>query len=605
MSRFGSFREKLKTLLLVRLAFRHVWRASPRLMIAGFVLLVSQGLMPLATLYLMKLIVDAVTAGIASLDKAAAFERIVWLIALAAGIGLLGAALSALSTIVREYQQSAFQDHMQEVILSRSVDLDLEYYENPKYYDALFRAQREGFARPVSIVHGLIQICQNGISLVAIATLLLSLHWSVGAILLGAVLPGLFVRLKYADTLYKWERRMSAIERMGSYFQSLLTTVAAAKEVRIFGLGPLFLERYREVRRRVRGERLKLSTALSIKEVVTQSFGIVAVFGAFAFLSFRVLHGQITLGDLVMYYQGIQRGLGFLTGMLGSMTRLYEDSLFLSNLDEFLALENHVMEPAIPVPMPRPIRDGIVLDRVSFQYPGSSRPVLRDVSLTIEAGQAVALVGENGAGKTTLIKLLCRLYDPTGGSISVDGIDLRRFSRSELRKEICPIFQDYLQLHLSAAENIWLGNVHDPPDYERIASAARMSGADTFLQGLPNSYETRLGRLFEDGAELSSGQWQRVALARALYGEGQIVVLDEPTSSQDARSEYDLFQRFREVVRDRVAVIVSHRFSTVRMADCIYVLEDGRIIEGGSHEELIELGGTYAQLFRLHARAWR
>ncbi len=494
---------------------------------------------------------------------------------------------------------------MQDIILKRSVELDLEYYENSTYYDALHRAQQGGAHRPVTIVHRLVEIAQNLISLVAVATLLLTLHWAVGVFLIAATIPGVLVRVKYSEKFYTWLRKRGPAERLASYFQFLVSTAPAAKEVRIFGLGPFLIGRYRDLRLQLRHEKVRMTAALLLWELLTQGAGAVGMLCVFAFLSLEVIKGQMGLGDLVMYYQGIQRGIGFLRTILGSLTSLYEDCLFLSYLSEFLELKNNIVEPVSPAPMPRPIREGIVFDGVGFHYTGDERMVLKDVSMTIRAGETVALVGENGVGKTTLIKLLCRLYDPTHGTISIDGIDLRQFSTGALRREICPIFQDYLQFSLSVEENIRLGDVEAPADPSRIVQAARMTGAEEFIHKLPHAYETQLGRMFEGGAELSLGQWQRLALARALFRNGQIIVLDEPTSSQDARSEYEFFENFRALANGRIAVIISHRFSTVRMADRIYVLHDGTITESGSHEELMAMQGTYAGLFNLQARAWQ
>ena len=605
MNWIASLRRKLSAFLVIRLALRHVWLSGPTLMVGSSVLLLLQGLLPLLTLYLTKVVVDAVTAGVASPDKAAAFNGIIWAIALAAGAGLLAAVLSSAAVIVRELQQMAFQDHMQDIILKRSVELDLEYYENAHYYDALHRAQQGGSSRPVAIVHRLVEIAQNLISLVAIAALLAALHWSVGVILLVATIPGVFVRVKYSERFHAWVSARSPSERLASYFQFLLSTSPAAKEIRIFGLGPFFIGRHRELRSKLRHERVRMTAALSIKELITQGIGTIGMFGVFVFLSFRAIQGHMTLGDIVMYYQGIQRGISYLRSVLGTVTYLYEDCLFLNYLADFFALRNNVAEPGDPSPVPQPIREGIVFDRVGFQYSTGGRMVLKDVSLTINPGETIALVGENGAGKTTLIKLLCRLYDPTRGTIAIDGTDLRRFSTTDLRREICPIFQDYLQLSLNVTENIRLGDVDAPMDPGRVAQAARLSGAEDFINKLPHAYETLLGRMFEGGQELSVGQWQRLALARALFRNGQIIILDEPTSSQDARSEYEFFENFRQLARDRIAVIISHRFSTVRMADRIFVLHEGAIIESGSHHELIALQGAYAGLFNLQAKAWQ
>jgi len=306
-----------------------------------------------------------------------------------------------------------------------------------------------------------------------------------------------------------------------------------------------------------------------------------------------------------MDYQAFQRVQGSLQGMLGTLAGLHSDSLSLSNLYEFLDLKRTVVKPVAAQPVPRPMQRGMVIDRVSFRYPGGARQALEEVSLVIRPGEVVALVGENGCGKTTLVKLMCRLYDPTGGTITIDGTDLREFETHALRSELAVIFQDYARYHLSAMENIWLGNAAQPPDPDRIAAAARRSGADDVIRALPRGYDTMLGKWFADGEELSMGEWQKVALARAFLRDAQILVLDEPTSSMDARAEYEVFRRFRQLVEGRSAVLISHRFPTVRMADRIFVMEQGRIIENGTHDELVSAGGTYARLFEMQARHYR
>jgi len=304
----------------------------------------------------------------------------------------------------------------------------------------------------------------------------------------------------------------------------------------------------------------------------------------------------------VMYFQAFQRGMGFLQDFLTSLAGLYEDNLFLSNLYEFLDLVPQVAEPRTPAPFPRPMQQGITLDHVTFHYPGGSRPVLDDICLTLRPGEHVALVGENGSGKTTLVKLLCRLYDPSAGVISVDGRDLREFATTDLRREISVVFQDYARYQLTARENIGFGDSRAPATDERIESAARQSGAHPIIAGLPKGYETNLGKWFEDGEELSIGEWQKVALARAFLREAPIIVLDEPTSALDAKAEFDFYEKFRSVAQGKTAVLISHRFSTVRMADRIFVLDKGRIVESGSHDELVRAGGLYAELFGTQAR---
>jgi len=572
---------------------------------ASLALLVVQGVLPLLSLYLMKLVVDAVTTGLATPDKGVAFRQVALLIGLMGAVTLVGALCRSLAGLVSEAQAQVVTDYISDILHAKSIEVDLEYYESSQYYDTLHRAQQEAPYRPTRIVNGLAQVGQSGISLLAMAALLFSFHWGVAAILFAAVVPGVLVRLRYAGKMYRWQRQRTPAERRAWYFHWLLTGDVQAKEVRLFDLGSLFMRRFRDLRQQLRRERLEITTRRSVAELVTQASATLAVFGSYAFIAYRAVQGTITLGDLVMYYQAFQRGQGFLQEMLGGLAGLYEDNLFLSNLYEFLDLKPKVVEPHHPRPVPQPLQTGIVFDHVSFQYPTGTREVLEDITLTIRPGEHIALVGENGAGKTTLIKLLCRLYDPTEGIITLDGLDLRQFATAALRREISVIFQDYARYHLTARENIWFGDVDLPPDDERIIAAARDSGADGVITGLPQGYETTLGKWFEDGEELSIGEWQKVALARAFLRAAQIIVLDEPTSALDAQAEYEVFKKFRQLAEGRTAILISHRFSTVRLADYIYVLEDGRISESGTHDELVRCGGMYAHLFETQAQYYR
>jgi ATP-binding cassette subfamily B protein len=582
-----------------------VWQSAPGWTLASFVLLIVQGVLPLLLLYLMKLVVDAVTTGLAAPDKGVAFRQVALLIGLMGAVTLVGALCRSLAGLVSEAQSQVVTDHMSDILHAKSIEVDLEYYESAQYYDTLHRAQQEAPYRPTRIVNGLVQVGQNGISLLAMAGLLFSFHWGVAAVLFAAVVPGVLVRLRYAGKMYRWQRQRTPTERHAWYFHWLLTGDVHAKEIRLFDLGPLFIRRFRDLRQQLRRERLEIATKRSVAELVTQASATLAIFGSYAFIAYRTVQGTITLGDLVMYYQAFQRGQGFLQEMLGGLAGLYEDNLFLSNLYEFLDLKPKVVEPHHPRPVPQPLQTGIVFDRVSFQYPTGTRKVLEDITLTIRPGEHIALVGENGAGKTTLIKLLCRLYDPTEGIITFDGLDLRQFETAALRREISVIFQDYARYHLTARENIWFGDVDLPPDDERIIAAARDSGADGLITGLPQGYETTLGKWFEDGEELSIGEWQKVALARAFLRDVQIIVLDEPTSALDAQAEYEVFNKFRQLAEGRTAILISHRFSTVRLADHIYVLENGRISESGTHDELVRRGGRYARLFETQAQYYR
>ena len=564
-----------------------------------------QGVVPLLTLYLIKLIIDAVTFSLSAVDKAAAFEHVLLLIALAGAVALLNALLQMLAGLVKEGQSLAVADYMHNILHAKSVDMDMEYYENPKYFDTLHRAQKEGPFRPNRIVGGLVGVVRSGISLMAMVGLLLAFHWSIAIILFAAALPGVLVKIKYSEKLFHWQRNRTQLERKTAYYNWMLTGDQYAKEIRLFGLGGLFIKRFSTLRTQLRREKLDLVRRRGYADLLAQAGAVLAVFGSFGLIAYRAVQGMITLGDMVMYFQAFQRGLGFLKEMLGALAGLYEDNLFLSNLFEFLDLSPRVKDPIQPDAVPKPMQKGLNVESVDFQYPAATRKAIDGISLSIDPGQVVALVGENGSGKTTLVKLLCRLYDPIAGRITMDDIDLRRFEKAALHREISVIFQDYAKYHLTARENIWLGNVETPSDPAGIARAAKRAGAHDLISGLPKGYETVLGRWFEEGSELSIGEWQKIALARAFMRPAQLIVLDEPTSSMDAKTEYEIFTRFKELLQGRAAVIISHRFSTVRMADRIIVLDQGRITESGSHEELMAANGTYAVMYKRQAGYYR
>jgi ATP-binding cassette subfamily B protein len=601
----GARKPKLRDALHLGAAIKLVWRAAPSWTVLNVALAVVQGILPLFAVYLMKLIVDAVTQGITATDHAAAFRTAAFYILLAAAVGLATALLRSLGTLVSEAMGQVVTDHVSDIIHSKSIAVDLEYYENSKYYDALHRAQQEAPSRPMRIVTDLLSTAQSFISMIAMAALLFTLHWSVGLIVVLAAIPGALVRVRFSRKMYAWQRARTMSERQTWYFHWLLTDGTRAKEVRLFGLGELFRGLYRDLRQILRKERIGIATRRAWADFASGAAAVLAIFGIFAYIVWQTISGAISLGSMVMYYQAFQTGLSSLQAVLGGLAGLYEDNLFLTYYHEFMTLEPRVLAPAKPAPIPRPMTEGIRFEAVDFSYPDTARTALAGISLTVRPGEVAALVGPNGSGKTTLVKLLCRLYDPTAGAITLDGADLRSFDVDELRRHMSVIFQDFAQYQLTARENIRVGNVDLAGDDPAIEAAARDAGADPVIQGLRHGYDTMLGKWFEEGEELSVGEWQKVALARAFVRDAQILVFDEPTSALDPETEWRVFQHIKELARGRAVVLISHRFSTVRTADRIHILDGGRIVESGDHDELMALQGRYAHMYEVQARAYR
>jgi ATP-binding cassette, subfamily B, bacterial len=427
----------------------------------------------------------------------------------------------------------------------------------------------------------------------------------VPLLLLIATIPGILIRFKYTGKVYRRINEWTERERQADYFHTLLTTEPFAKEIRLFNLGHLFSQWFQKLRRSIRQEKIQLATQQSSIDIITHSSATIAVAIACGITAHQTIQGTITLGGFVMYYQAFQRGQGFLRELLSHMVSLYEHSLFLQDFYQFLDLKPTIITPAQPQPLPITWKSGIRLENVSFNYTHSQRSVLKNINLTIAPGEVIAIVGANGAGKSTLIKLLCRLYDPTAGKITLDGEDLSQYSPTDLHRQISVLFQDYIQYQLTVRENIWLGDTEVEPSTERIWSAACAAGAKIAIDRLPQGLDTRLGNWFEQGEELSIGQWQKIALARAFLRDAQLIILDEPTSALDPHAEAEVFDRFRQLVKGRTAIVISHRLSTIKMVDRILVLSDGQISECGSHNELMEKQGLYARLFTTQAQHYQ
>jgi len=517
--------------------------------------------------------------------------------------------ISSLTNQVRSLSdrvlQSHLTNHINGMIIRKAISLDLQFFENPIFYDTLQNARRQADTSALSIVRSTLQMVQQAITLVSLIALLLRFSPWLAVIVFVAAIPSFLSQSQYAERAFRAVSRRAPESRLLNYLEMLLTGNETVKEIKLFGLGQTLLERYQTLFTKFYEEDRAIAQKRTIAGLGWGMLSSLVYYGSYAWIVLRTVAGLITLGDMSMFLSIFRQSQHSISSLLDSLNRLYESNLFLDNLITYLELEPVLVAPVNGPMAPEPIRHGIEFRNVSFRYPGSEALVLRDISLHIHPGERIALVGLNGAGKTTLIKLLTRLYDPTEGQILIDGVDLREYDLASLHQRFGVIFQDFVRYQFSVRENIGFGQIDALDDIARIQTAADRGGATEVIEALPQGYETVLGRRWEKGAELSGGQWQKIALARAFMRKAEVLVLDEPTSALDAEAEYEVFRRFGELMEGRIAVLISHRFSTVRMADRIVVLSEGRIHELGTHAELIELNGAYARLFNLQAEGYR
>jgi ATP-binding cassette subfamily B protein len=617
-------RERIAVLRNVPPFVRLVWQTHRGLTVAMIVLRLVRAFVPVALLLVGKLIIDAVVAA----RGGAPDTRQLWrLVGLEIALALVGETLSRASALVESLLGDLFSNRTSVLLMRHAASLDLYQFEDPAFYDQLDRARRQTTGR-IGLLAQLLSMGQDAITLTSLGALLLVFNPWLLLLLALAVVPGFLGEAHYASLEYSLLYRWTPERRQLDYLRYLGASDRPAKEVQMFGLAPWLVERYRKLSGKFYEENKRLSIRRGVVATLLSAVGLAGYYGAYAVILLRAVGGAITLGTLTFLAASFMRSRDLIQRLLSGAGEIYTQCLYLKDLFDFFETTPTIASREGAPCVPRPLREGFVFENVGYRYPGSERWALRGVNLSLRPGERLALVGGNGAGKTTLVKLLARLYDPTEGRILLDGQDLRDYDLDSLRRSVGVIFQDFYRYDLRFDENIGVGEIErvreylDSTDGESAAggtprdgdgggtppviiSAAEKALAATLLERLPEKYKQMLGRRFEGGVDLSGGEWQKIALARAYMRDAQVLILDEPTASLDARSEYEVFRRFAELMRGRACVIISHRFSTVRMADRIMVLDEGRFVEEGSHAELVARGGLYAELFALQAEGYR
>ncbi len=570
-----------------------VWKSAPGWTFTNIVMSVLRSVFPLLLIWLLKEVVDDVTRATTSLSQNI---NLVWPIAAVAVIWFLDEASSDFSGYVRKKQAMKLEIYMYGLLHFKAIRLDLINFERPEYFDCLTRASREAPWRPNSILNNLVSMLRGLLSLLLMAGLIFTLHWTLAVLLLVANIPGIWLRLHYADILYNFQKQQTPESRKSSYFNWLLTGDRPSRELRLFGLGNYFIDLFKKSFMKQKQEEIDIIKRRTFIELISNLFKASALLITLLFIAHLTISRKLTLGQMTMFLLAFRQGMIYIKDLFGSMAGLYEDSLFIDDTFEFLNLKENVTA-AEPVIKTGSLKKKISVENLSFTYPGNNFSAINNVSFEIKKGEIIALVGPNGAGKSTLVRLLCRFYDPDSGNVKYDGQNIRNIDPEEYRKQFSVVFQDFMLYNLSAGENIRMGNIDEKNPEDKIRSSAKTTGVHDLIDHLPNGYETIIGNLFDDSRELSWGEWQKIALARALFRDAPVLILDEPSSALDADTEYDIFSRFREIVKGRTSILISHRFTNVSLADRIIVLDKGSIAETGTHDELMRRHGIYFTMF--------
>ncbi|MBO3699067.1 ABC transporter ATP-binding protein [Roseivirga sp. E12] len=574
-------------------ALRIVWISSRKYTLARLTVMGFKALLPLLQLYFFKLLIDLVSSGI-QMNEEVRTEVVNYLFIIGFTM-LLNAIVQSISQYIEGLQQQKVSDYVAGMLQRKSLEVDLELYDDPDFHDSYFLAQRHGGHAPIQLVLGFTQLAENLITVLLVGGFIFIMHPLVSGLLLISVLPSTIIKYIFSSKLFKWEKKRSTIEREGAYLNHIITDHQFAKEVRIFNSGLPLSKKFIELKRILFSEkrtlfnlRIRMSIGGKLIEVVAEIF-------SYVFLTFRAFNGLISIGDLAIFLPLFQKGKSSLSGALQATVNLLEHRMFLFHLRAFMLLKPKIIDSQDDLPAAEPIQAGIELVKISFQYPQTESKAINNISLDLLKGQVTALVGNNGSGKSTLVKLIARLYDPTQGAIYLDGKDYKSLRLSDLRSKMSITFQDFAKFYLTIEENIRLSDLENKI-HRKAEDFAQLTGADEFIQKLPMGYQQRLGRVFGSGTELSIGQWQKIALARMFFNQAEIIIADEPTSAIDPLTEHIIFEALKEMAKDKIVILVTHRLYNLKIADKIVVMEEGEIVESGTHDELISQEGKYSEM---------